>query len=651
MNISEMRQKLLLASDSYYNKNESIMTDAEFDKLKDRLQRIDPDDPIAKQIGSPIKNSPWKKAKHNIPMGSLSKVNTREEFEEWAAKFDKPDALRREHLFIILEKLDGISISISYKDGKLINAITRGDGIEGEDITSNVIKMINVIEQLPEKWTGSIRGEIIFEEEYFKHLNSIGVDIKNMRNGASGIAKRLDGMYSNFLKILYYDCTGDIDTERCKLQFIESLGLEVCPYTTGTMNKCIEVYAYYNNEKRSELTHEIDGLVIKLNSIDKQNELGMKDLIPKFAKAWKFPSMKKRTRIKDVHWQLGLSRRLTPVAILEPVKMGGVTVSRASLHNYEIFSSFNLHYNDMVLIERANDVIPQIIKNESDTPQNERYEKIPICKVCPVCNKKCDILDKFVICQNELCSGKALGNLKKWANTVFGEKGIGVTTVETFFENGMIKEPADFYILMKSDIVKLDRFGYRKAEIIKNVIDKGKEVTLSQFIGGLNLPNFGRRMTDLLIENGYNTIEKIQSMTLSDLIKIKGIEKKTAESFLHAITTKKDFIENLLAVGVTIKKEEPKINKGNKFEGKSFCFTGAIQKIDENGKRYTRKMMENLVIENGGTISPVKSGLTYLVQADPNSISSKTQKANLLGVKILSEENFFKMMRRVNAHE
>ena len=638
--LEDIRLELIKASNSYYNKNVSIISDAEFDALRDKLKNLSPEDPVLKTIGSPIANTKWKKAAHTIPMGSLEKVNTTEEFSDWTKKTS-------ENIDIVgIEKLDGISIEIIYEQGKLVQAITRGDGYEGEDITTNVLKMQNVRPEI-DNWTGSVRGEILLTQSDFNFLQMIGDvlnedAVSNMRNGASGIAKREDGKYCEYLTVQFYDCTGDFKYENEKLAYLgDTLGLEVAEWKWFVNIKEINEW-YVNYQKiRPDLNHQIDGLVFRINKTELQEELGSKDLLPKWAIAWKFPSMKVKGIVEDVVWQLGRSGRITPVAVFEPINMGGVTIQRASLSNHELFLAWKLFPGCNVIVERCNDVIPGIVVN-LDIDKKGNYFKAP--DFCPACGEKTIIIGKFLECSNDSCQGKAIGNLKKYADKIFeDEKGLGGKTIDLLYENNLIKTPADFYKLSTENLEKLEGFGKRKAEIVYKVINANKNISLSKFIGALNLSNFGERMGELLVNSGFNTLESIRNICKAELLAIKGIEETTAESFLKSIAGKKDIIEDLL-YHISISTPKKEVIMSGKFTGLSFCFTGAIQKTDAEGKRFTRGMMEVLVKENGGTVNAVKSGLTYLVQADPSSQSSKSKKAKELGVEILAEDKFFEMI-------
>jgi len=639
MSKQEMMKLLLEASDAYYNKSNSIMSDAEFDKLYDEFKSKYPNDPFLKTVGSSIDPaSEWEKATHKIPMGSLNKVTNKDEFFKWALSVSG-------EYYVLSEKLDGISIDLEYYNGLLFKAITRGDGIIGEDITKNVMKMQNVEKKL-ENFTGSVRGEIILKQDDFETIVSIQESrgeepLKNLRNGASGIAKRYDGKYAEYLSIVYFDVTGDFDTKQEKFEFLGYMGLPTSFVAMCNTDEVPERVEIYENSVRSSLSYEIDGLVIDINDTNHFLRLGEKNDRPKGAVAYKFKSMKKETTINDITWQLGKSGTLTPVAELEPVEMGGVTVKRASLHNLENFLTLELRPGDTVLVSRRNDVIPyveKVVEYKGEAPFDPADE-------CPVCGEPPVADGKFLVCPNPMCDGAKIGDLKKWASvTEMQSLGIGGKTLEKLYNEGLVYEPQDLYTLKQHEMENLEGFGKRSAEKVYTIIQGKRELPLSQFIGGLNIRNFSTSMVELLVENGHDTLEKLFALNLETLVGIKGIEEKTATSFLNGMDEKEHIINELVQNGVKILEKTSSSEDESKLSGKSFCFTGAVQATDENGDRYKRGMLETLVKENGGQVKSVSSGLTYLVQADPTSQSSKTKKALSLGVEIISDVDFLKMV-------
>jgi len=653
----QLMDELKPAADAYYNRAESIMTDADYDQKKDRLVALyekvlipkkSYDLPLVKeieeflnQIGAPISTSEWNKATHKIPMTSLNKVNTEEEFIKWSQEC-------HDDYYVIFDKMDGGSIDLRYEDSKLVQAITRGDGIEGEDVFKNVLKMQNVKATIP-GFTGNLKGEVFMLRDDFDALNKISDrEYKNPRNTATGLQKTLDGVNVNLLSIYFYDIEDDnevFNTEEEKIKKIESYGIKTCFWKKVTLKEAIEVFNDYEANIRTSLQYDIDGLVIRCNSIAVQEKHGMLNSNPKAKIAWKFKPMQKETILRDIEWHLGNSRRITPIALLEPCAMGGVTVKRSTLHNIDIFKDMAFTRNCKVLLIRANDVIPQILENRSKNSTDFLQAAFKIPDICPECGEKAEIKGAYLMCTNDFCSGLGTGNLERWVKTL-GIDDFGPKLIQVLYEKKMANEPADLYNLTVDQISNLDRMGERSATKILGNLRAKMQITLPELIAGLNIPNFGSSRTELLMAAGYDDVIKIFNATESDLVQVKGIETTTARQIIKGIQAKANIIKKLFEVGITIKKPEAVKIDSNKLVGKSFCFTGAISKIKPDGKRFTREDMQGLVKANGGKAEDsVRKGLTFLVMADPSSTSSKTQKAKDLGVNLLSEEDFFKMVQ------
>jgi len=637
--IEELRQLLNIASDAYYNNSDSsYLTDEEFDKFKDELKTLSPDDPFLKQIGSPVKdNSHWEKREHKIAMSSLNKCNTVEEFRKWAEDIG-------DSLYCVNDKLDGISLDEEYENGKLEYATTRGEGDIGENIVRNVLKMKNVKPNI-KNFTGNLRGEIVLFQEDFEKINEIckknnKKPFSNPRNAASGIAKKLDGTFCEFLTVLYYNCTGNFKTEKEKFEYIESLGLKTSYWDVGTVDDMVATYEKFEEGIRAKSQYCIDGLVIKANSIELQTKHGDLGGNPKAQIAWKFEAMKGKTKLVDIPWQMGNQQILTPVAIFDTIQLGA-NISKASLCNVDMFLQMKLAKGDEIIVSRRNDVIPKV-ESISKRSGNKPFE---YPKTCPICNAPTTIRGKFLYCVNEECDGNVIGGLNKYVQKV-DMKGLAESTLVKLYQKELIATPADLYRLTVEDVLSCDGFAQRSAEKVIEIINSRKELNLAIFVGALNIPQFSESMTKLLIAEGYDDLDKILKITKEELVKIKGIESKTADSFLKGIDKKKQLIKDLLDVGVTIKsKQERKGNSmSNKLGGKFYIFTGAINRIDPaTGKHYNRDTLEGFVIENGGNISPSMNKETnFLVQADKNSKSSKTKKAEQYGTEIIDEEEFFK---------
>lgn len=639
--IPEIRRKLEEASDSYYNNSVSLMSDEEFDNLKDQLFKLAPNDSFFSKVGAPVQSSDWKKEKHKIPMGSLNKVNTEEEFNTWVRQTGVKE-------FLLMTKLDGISLDLEYFKGKLIKAITRGDGTIGEDILSNVIQMKNVRPDI-KGFTGSLRGEIVISKTDFEDLVKESVKngdraYKNPRNAASGIAKAFDGKYARFCTVVYYDMTGDdIEHEFTKFMIMSmEFSLGGCWHTKcKTPSEVIEFYKKFEASYREDYEYEIDGLVVAVNDIQAQKDLGFVHDNPKGKIAWKFGSIKKETVLRDVIWEVGLNRRITPVGQFDPTPIGGITVENATIHNVDIFKSLNLGKGDRVIISRRNDVIPYL-----EEVLEHKGKKFPIPDLCPSCGEDTEVEGKFLVCSNDGCKALYLGNLQKWV-VKLEIMDISYATIEKLYSAGKIEQPSDFYTLSVSDIASLDGLGEKSAKKILDQFNSKKEIDLPTLIGGLNMSSFSNSQCEKLVKAGYDSLDKLYALTEDKLCAIPGIKEAIAKKILTGLKQKKSVVDKLLKVGIKIKAiERVEIETvSQKLAGKSFVFTGSVQKTNEKGERFTREDLQRLVVINGGeNHTSVKKGTTYLVQADPSSASSKTKKAIQLGTEILSEDNFFKMI-------
>lgn len=355
--------KIIEASNAYYNDQPTI-EDHEFDALVDELRKLNPQHSVLGAVGAPVKAvSEWLKVKHEIPMQSLNKVNTAEELASWAKECDSD--VNAPKGFLICEKLDGISVSTIWENGKLVLACSRGDGTTGEDITANVIKMKGIPKEI-KGFTGNIRGEIVLlKPDFDKHFP----DYSNQRNAASGIAKRFDGDGVQHLTVLMYTVAAgkDFKTEEDQFKWLQSSGLKTPNFFhCQNLDAVNKVYDEYGKHLREKLEYLIDGLVVRLNDIDLQQGFGEKSHRPQGQRAYKFTNQSSETILIDVIWQAGKSGRISPVAIVKPVIVAGVTIERASLHNNKIVQNLKLFKGCSVLVSRRNDVVPYIERNLSE---------------------------------------------------------------------------------------------------------------------------------------------------------------------------------------------------------------------------------------------------------------------------------------------
>lgn len=613
--IKELSKKINEARNDYYN-GESKVTDDIYDSWIEELKSLDPDNKSITRIGfTPI--SEWEKCKHEIPMGSLNKVNSINELDKWI-KSNCPE----KELFIT-EKCDGISIEVIFDNGKVAKAITRGDGFIGEDITPNVIKMKGV--KNINNFTGSLRGEIILKKSDYKNHFS---HKSNTRNAASGVSKRLDGVGCEHLTILFYQAIGNkvFVTEKEMFDYLISLGLNTPNYyLSSSLDSINDIYIKYQSKIRNDLDYDIDGLVVRVNDISYQDSLGSRDLRPNGAMAFKFASESKETIIREINWQVGNSGRITPVATVDKVNIMGADITHASVYNVAYINKLNINIGSTVLLVRANDVIPRIEKVIFGLDYPIDYPKN-----CPVCMGEVLFEGENLVCSNsESCQAQIIGRIKNWIQSL-NILEWGDALIERLVSSNKIKTIADLYKLSIDDLSLIDRMGKKSAKKCFDLLWKENELTLDVFIGSLSIPMVAISSIKMVINDGYDTLEKLQSATKEDFEKVPGLGPIKANLLYLGLLNNKNLIEDILNSGVKIiSKSNGKLNK------LSFCFTGTMKN--------PRSILEKKVTDNGGEVkSSVNKNLSYLVASDLTSTKAISAKKH--NVKIITEEDFIKFI-------
>lgn len=619
--VKELAEKIVQARLDYYN-GQPAVSDKVYDAWSDELRTLDAKHPALTAVGTPVGPTEWKKAKHQIPMGSLNKVNLPVEMTDWAK--DKGD----KEVWFVTEKLDGLSIELIYEHGKLIQAITRGDGDVGEDITVNVARMAGVNSDLQEDFNGSLRGEIIMRKSIWKtHFP----EKANPRNAASGISKRLDGVGADKLDILFYQVLGDVDF---KTEFDQFTWLN--DHSIGAPNfwlfKSIDGvnkhWRDYQDTKRDGLDYDIDGLVVRLNDMTKQMSFGDKDLRPLGAMAFKFDNEARESVIRDIVWQVGNSGRLTPVATVDPVQLVGATVTRASLYNMAYIQELKLDIGATVLVARANDVIPRI---EELVKGTGKVAKAP--DFCPECGGLTKMDGENLMCGNtKNCRAQIIGRIKNWVNEL-NLLEWGDTLVEKLVDAKKVKTVADLYKLSVKDLSDLDRMGDKSAQKAHDILWAAKEVPLDIFLGALSIPMIGGSTIRAIMKDGCDTLEKFGQLGADQFAQVSGVGPTKAKFLADGLRHNQKIILDLIDRGVTIKAQVKGI-----MTGQSVCFTGSMN--------MKRPLLEKMAADQGAEVkNSVGKGLTFLVIADPNSTSSKAQAARKLGTKLISEEDFLELVK------
>lgn len=665
--IKRLREEIERYNYYYYSMNESLISDVEYDKLLKNLEKLEKENPQfanelspSVNVGSSLKDTKFEKVTHKSPMLSLSNsynIGDIEDFMKRAEKIILQERSGKTKIDYVLEvKLDGLSISVTYEKGKLVKAVTRGDGIIGEDVTENVMQIKSVPKFLKENIDIEVRGEIVLPISKFHELNKKrmgeGEEIfANPRNAASGTLRQID---AEIVKERGLDCyfyfivdseKYNLLTHKDALDYIEKLGLK----TTGIgevvesaeeLEKRIEFWG----TEREKLDYETDGMVIKVNSLELWNILGSTTKSPRWAIAYKFPAKQVSTKLLDITWQVGRTGKVTPVAELEEVEVSGSRVKRASLHNFDEIERKDIRIGDRVIIEKAAEIIPQVVKSIKEVRTGE--EKIVVPPVnCPICNSVLEKEEGLVDlkCVNKHCMGKVQGKIEYFVSRDgMNIIGLGERIIERFLELGFIKDITDIYNLknLRQNIAGLEKMGEKSVENLLNSIEESKKRDYSKTLYALGIPYVGKFLGNLLAEKSKN-IETLMNMTVEELLMIDGVGEKVAKSVYSFMRepVNIEIIEKLKNAGVnfTLLKEN-KVEK-DVFQGKNFLVTGKLEK-------FTRKEIQEEIEKFGGkNLSAVSKNLDYLIVG--KDAGSKLKKAQDIGtIKILSEEEFFELIQK-----
>lgn len=615
---------------SYYAGTPEI-SDAAYDALEDELRALAPAHAVLARVGSGELVTEWEKARHEIPMGSLNKVTNEDELRGWLARCD--ELLAKEghksiagELFVA-EKLDGISIEVVYRDGKLAEAITRGDGFLGERITSNVARMKGVPARIRDKRPMSVRGEIILQlSDMKRHFTA---EYTSPRNTAAGTAKRFDGQGSEHLTVLFYDVADhfDIATEDDKFKWLRGLGFATPHTSSGSIDDVIALYRRYEKELRAQLDYEIDGLVVSAGSLTAQTLLGELNRRPRGATAFKFASPAKISKVLEVRWDTGPSGRVTPVAIVEPVELAGATVQRASLHNATLVRALGIGPGDEVLVSRRNDVIPYVeeVVESAGSPA-----KVP--ETCGTCGASLSVEGEYLICRNPECITIVEGRIHSWIDAI-GALEWGDKLISQLVAAKKLREPRDLYLLKWEDIAALERRGEKSAKKCLEQIRSRLPVSLPVFLAGLGIENFAIQTARLLVSAGYTSLEKLLAATVEELSAISGLGPLKAGAIVRGLASRRDEIERLRQAGVDPVPPEA----AGPLAGLTFCFTGSAT-------RPRGELTREVESRGGRVLGSVTKEVGYLVIADVTSTSSKAEKARKLGTKLINEDQLFELI-------
>jgi len=660
--IETLREKIRHHEHLYYVLDNPEISDLEFDKLMQELQQLEADNPKLITPDSPTQRVGGKpregfiKVRHSSPMLSLDNTYSEEELRAWERRVHELSG-RKDVDYVCELKLDGMSLSLGYDNGQLVRGITRGDGTVGEDVTLNVRTVRSVPLSIPKeklKKAGippdfEVRGELLMPTAAFKKLNEererAGLaTFANPRNFTAGTVRQLDSSITAQRRLDYFaygllqNGRTYFDRHSKTLDALEAAGLKVNPHRK-LVHSMDEVWDFIQQweGKRDSLPYEIDGIVVKVDRVALQDELGFTGKAPRWAIAYKYAARAGITKLEDIRVQVGRTGKLTPVAMLAPVLIGGTTVRNATLHNMDEIDRLGVKIGDWVQVERGGDVIPKVAKviDDKDHPRGTRAFEMP--EKCPVCGTKVVRTEGEVDyrCVNANCPAKLRETILHFASRgVMNIDGMGDALVNQLTERGLVKNIADIYKLTKDDLLSLERMGDKSAQNILDEIEGSKQLPLERAIYGLGIRFVGERTAQFLAEH-YGSMEALEKTCVEELQNVNEVSPRIAESIVEffSIPANRKLVERLHEAGLTLSGQ--KKQRGTKLAGKTFVLTGTLAK-------YTRDEAKKMIEGAGGKVTGSVSKKTDYVVAGADA-GSKLEKANQLGVSVIDEKEMEKL--------
>ena len=655
--IEALREKIRHHEYRYYVLDDPELSDADFDKLMNELKRIEaehptlvtPDSPTQRVGGKPREG--FVKAKHSSPMLSLDNAYSEEELRDWERRVHELSG-RNDLEYMCELKLDGMSLALVYSDGRLERGITRGDGSVGEDVTSNVrtvrsIPLVISKEKLKKAGIPAdfeVRGEMLMPLAAFRKLNEErerqGLAVfANPRNFTAGTVRQLEPSITAqrrmdyFAYMLLKDGKTFFDRQSKAMDALELAGFKVNP-NRKLANNLEEAWKFIQSweKKRESLPYEIDGIVIKVDRTAWQRELGFTGKAPRWAIAFKYAARGGVTQIEDIVPQVGRTGKLTPVAWLKPIPIGGTTVSRATLHNMDEIDRLGVKIGDWVEVERGGDVIPKVVKvvEDKEHPRGRKHFEMP--EHCPVCggNVVRTPGEADHRCVNANCPAKLQGTILHFASRhVMNIDGLGDALVNQLTERGLVKNVADLYKLTKDNLLQLERIGEKSAENVLAEIESSKKLPLERVIYGLGIRFVGERTAQFLAEH-FGSLDAIMKASAEELEEVNEVGPRIAESIVEFFSDEhnRKLVSDLRKAGLTFTGQ--KKEKGTRLAGKTFVLTGTLE-------RHTRDEAKKMIEDAGGRVSGSVSKKTDYVVAGSDA-GSKLDKARELGVSVIGEE-------------
>lgn len=656
--IKELRATLEYHAKKYYDEDKPEITDYEYDMMMNELKSLEKQFPelidkesLTQKVGGHVKEG-FKQVEHEVPLQSLQDVFSYDELRDFDDRVKKQLHDGGANLKYVVEtKIDGLSMAIEYKDGKFVRAATRGNGLIGEDVSANALTIKSIPKELKEPINIIVRGEVFIGSKEFEKLNEerevLGQSLfANARNAAAGSLRQLDSKITKTrpLDIFIFNVqkleNDPFNSHYEQLNYLDKLGFNINPVRIlcNNIDEAIEAITKIG-EDRENLSFGIDGAVIKVDNLDYREELGTTFKTPRWAIAYKYPPEQKETLLKDIICQVGRTGAITPMAILEPVKVAGSTISKTTLHNEDFIKEKDLKIGDRVIIQKAGDVIPEVVEAVKSKRTGEEKEFI-MPKVCPVCGAPTIREDGEAVtrCTGIECSAKALRNIVHFASKEGMEiDGLGYSIIEQLLDKKLINNIADIYSLKLEDVASLKKNGKKFAQNLIDAIEKSKSNDLFKLITGLGIRHIGAKSAKNLARK-FRTMDNLMNASIEELSVQNDVGEITAKSIYEFFREEQsiDLINKLKLAGVNMESLEEE-NTDNRFEGKTFVLTGALSK-------YSRDEASDIIEKLGGKTSGSVSKKTSYVLAGEDA-GSKLTKAQNLGVTVITEEEFEEMIK------
>lgn len=652
--ITELKELLKYYSDCYYNQDNPVVDDFTYDKLLRELERLEDENPHLRTADSPTVNvggrasDVFSPVEHRVPLQSLEDAFSYEELLD----FDKrvQNVLGTDYEYIVEWKIDGLSVSLEYENGIFVRGATRGDGVVGEDVTLNLMNIKEIPKVLPEKIPYlCVRGEVYMPKAVFEDLNAMQEILEkkpfaNPRNAAAGSLRQKDPNVTAERKLSLFVfnlqlCEGKAFSSHDEtLTFLKELGFPVSPsYNAFSNMKDAFSEIERLGELRETLPFDIDGAVVKINDFSSRVVLGETSKFPKWAIAYKYPAETKETRLTDIFIQVGRTGVLTPNAELEPVRLAGTTVRKATLHNDDNIKQKDIRIGDLVRVRKAGDIIPEVLESVPEKRTGEeRVFSMP--KECPVCGTGIVRVEGEAAhrCPNLECPAQILRNIVHFASKdAMDIEGLGPQIVSLLLENKLIEKVSDIYELKAEQIASLDRMGQKSADNLISAIEASKQQELARLIYALGIRQIGKKAGKILAKN-FKTMSRMMEATVEDFVNIFEIGEISGKSVVDFFSSEanRTLIEKLMQHGVNMEYQDESVSEV--FLNKTFVLTGTLPTL-------TRNEASKIIEDNGGKVSSSVSKKTDYVLAGEEA-GSKLKKAQDLGIIILSEEEFRKML-------